>query len=297
MSAVHAFLFCLGVPLLFAAAKFVKDLEIRLGGWLLAPLATGGVAGAVFVAASRETRPVLRLPLLVVLAALGALWLFRREHAPDAFEGLLRGGLFASGFAVPVTLDAAPPFETIAVVLAAALAGGAVASWRSDASSPAGTAAFVLAAAGIAAAAASSAAGVVDPPALAWILALGAGVAAGASPFLLFPGVVEELEQESELGILPRSMVQRLGRPLARFSRGNLAPETHRRITRAAWRLALRRRRHRSVGLEASRLHQIEILKLRQELGNLLRASDELAGSDEPDVPRIQSSPKGTPTE
>ncbi|HEY0591089.1 MAG TPA: hypothetical protein VGF40_04945 [Thermoanaerobaculia bacterium] len=297
MSLLLPFLFCVGIPLFFAVAKYLKDLEVRLAGWLFGSLAVGGVAGALYVMASRESRPALRLPILVVVVAAGALWLFRREHAPDAFEGLLRGGLFASGAAVPLALETDRPFGTIAVVLVAALAAGAVASWMSDAASRAATAAFVVTAAGIAAAATASAAQVVEPMTLAWMVGLGAGIAAAASPFLLFPGVAEELQAESELGVIPPALVPRVSRPLARFSRGGLEPEAHRRITQLAWRLALRLRRQRSTGLAESRLHQVEILKLRQELGALLRATHEIASAGEADVPPVQSSAKGARNE
>lgn len=297
MNPLHPLLFCLGVPLLFAAAKYLKDLEVRVGGWLLGPLAAGAISGAVLAAVEREARPALRVPLLFVLAAAGALWLFRREHAPDAFEGLLRGGLFACGSGIPLTLATDHGFETIAIVLVAAVSAGAVASWMSDATSRVATTGFVVAAAAIAGAGTTSAVQVVDPAALAWIVALGTGIVVAASPFLLFPGVVEELEQESELGVLPAAMVARLGRPLRRLARGGLEPEAHRRLAQVAWRLALRRRRHRSTGLTDSRLHQVEILKLRKELGDLLRATAVTSGPDEVEAPRIQSSPKGTPTE
>jgi hypothetical protein len=296
MNVLLPLLFCLAVPLVFAAAKYMKDLEVRLAEWVLGPVATGALAGVVFVAAAREMRGPLRGPLLVLLVSLGAVRLFRKEHAPDAFEGLLRGGLLASGFGVPLVLDSRPAFGTIAIVLVSSLAAGAVASWMSDAATRAGTLASVLAAAGIATAAAYSAVGIVDPAVLASIVAFAAALMAATSPFLLFPGVTEELEQESALGILPRAMVPQLSRPLRRMARGGLEPEVHRRIIQTAWRLALRRRRHRSMGLEESRLHQVEILKLRQELSLLLRANDEIALETEPTAARIQSSPKGSPT-
>jgi hypothetical protein len=296
MTPLLPFLFCLGVPLLFAAAKYMKDLEIHLVGWILAPMAAGGIAGAVFVAA-RDVRPALRIPLLVALLSIAALWLFRREHAPDAFEGLLRGGLLASGFGIPLAIRAERPFVTLSIALAVALAACAIASWMSDAASRTATMAFVVASAAVAAAAAASAGGLVEPVTLAFALALAAGLAAAASPFLLFPGVAEELEDESALGVLPEALVHRVSHPLQRFSRGTMEREAHRRIIQVAWRLAVRRRQQRSVGLEESRLHQIEILKLRQELGQLLRANDEIEVAGEAAAARIQSSPKGTPTE
>ncbi len=287
-------MFCVGIPLFLAAAKYVKDLELRLAGWLLGSLATGIVAGTLLVVASRESRPAARIPLLVLVVAAGALWLFRREHAPDAFEGLLRGGLFASGAAAPLTFESPRPFATIAILLVAALTANAVASWMSDAASRAATGAFVVTAAAIAAAAAVSAAEVVEPAALAWLVAIGAAIAAAASPFLLFPGVAEELEAESELGVLPAALIPRVSHPLARLSRRGLEAEADRRISQVAWRLALRLRRQRATGLAASRLHQVEILKLRQQLGALLRATGAIAAAGEPDAPPVQSFAKGT---
>lgn len=297
MNALLPLLFCLAVPLLFALAKYMKDLDARLAVWLFGSVATGAVAGAVFIAVARDARPLLRVPLIALLISLAAIWLFRKEHAPDAFEGLLRGGLLASGFGVLLTLESSRPFGPIAVVLVSGLAAGAVASWMSDSASWPGKFGLVLASAAIAAAAASSAVDAVDPAVIASIAALAGALSAAASPFLLFPGVTEELEQESELGILPRAMVPRISHPLRRMSSAGFEPEAHRRIVQLAWRLALRRRRQRSMGLEESRLHQLEILKLRQELSELLRASDEITRASELKAPRIQSSPKDSPTE
>ena len=297
MNLLLPLLFCLSVPLLFASAKYVKDLDVRLGGWLLEPAATGALMGFAYTASAEEVRPDLRVALVVALVSIGALWLFRREHAPDPYEGLLRGGLLAAGFAIPTALDAPRPFSTIAIALLASLAAAAVASWMSDATSRVATFALVLASSGVAAAAAASVVEIADPMAVAFAVAVIAALAAAASPFLLFPGVAEELEQESELGIVPRAMIPRLSHPLRRMSKGGLDPEAHRRIVQVAWRLALRRRRHRSMGLEESRLHQVEILKLRQELSELLRATDEIDVAGEPQAARIQSTPKGTPTE
>jgi hypothetical protein len=297
MNVLPPLLFTLTVPLMFAAAKYMKDLEPRLAEWILVPYAVGAVAGTAFLIADPEASTPLRVGTIALLVALGSFWLFRKEHAPDAFEGLLRGGLLASGFGIPLALGTERPFGAIALALASSLAAGAVASWMSDASSRAGTLASVLAAAGIAAAAAHSAAGIVDPAAMAWSVAIGSALLAAASPFFLFPGVEEELEQESSLGILPRGMVFQVSHPLRRMSRGDLDPAVHRRIIQAAWRLALRRRRHRSMGLEESRLHQVEILKLRRELSLLLRAGDDQSLATEADAARIQSSPKGSPSE
>ncbi|HSN67653.1 MAG TPA: hypothetical protein VLV48_00285 [Thermoanaerobaculia bacterium] len=290
-------LFCATVILFFGSAKYMKDLELRLGGWLLGAIATGAVTGLAFTAGADGVRPDLRTPLIVALVSIGALWLFRREHAPDPFEGLLRGGLLAAGFAIPAALDSGETFGTIAIALLASLAAGAVASWMSDATSRIATLAFVLASSGIAAAAAASVVEIADPVAMAFTVAIATAVGAAASPFLLFPGVAEELEQESELGIVPRAMVPRISHPLRRMAKGGLEPEAHRRVVQVAWRLALRRRRHRSMGFEESRLHQVEILKLRKELSDLLRASREIEEAGEPQAARIQSTPKGTPTE
>lgn len=87
-----------------------------------------------------------------------------------------------------------------------------------------------------------------------------------------WPGVTEELKEEAILGVMQGEDVRRTAHPVIRLGRGGWhSSGAHREFVRVATRIALRKRRQRRHPEAVARLYQLEVMKLRMEMQEMLR--------------------------
>jgi hypothetical protein len=90
--------------------------------------------------------------------------------------------------------------------------------------------------------------------------------------FKQYPDVRAELRHEASLGFIDDEDVRSTAHPLLRLGRaGWVDPNAHREFVRIANRIALRKRQQRSRTDGMARLYQLEIIKLRMQMGEMSR--------------------------
>lgn len=251
------------------AVRWYKRLELAPGS--LSAAAAGGTLTAVATLAlqplgNRNLADAAPLAILFLLAS----WIQRRDADLDGTDAALAGsitGLVAAAIVLPMSdqplndvarLGAAGPIAVGAAWFAASR-GKAVAAWF-------GGAALIAAVAAMAR--------VIPPRAadeIAVVICLGPALAAFASVLQLRDTIVSELGEETRLGVFDAAEVASVAHPFRRL-RFDAWPDAvaRRRFVQLATELAIRKRQQRRMSAKAARLYQLEILKLRMELQNVV---------------------------
>lgn len=255
-------------------ALLFRDLGVDWELLTVRPLITGATAGLALAAAAHFRGPEVLLMVTGSAFTIAALYFARNSMTGEPVDSIGTGTMIAIGSAIPLMAAAALTLDTAAaVVLAAPVALVLVArSYRHAQPVRAGLQFTALAASSAAAFVPRSVEqlGVRDLH-VAIAIGLIAPVTIAATVLQRWPMLINELMDEARLGLFPAEDIARVSHPLRRFSRGGWAEKNAaRHFVRISTKLAARKHQQRSMSPDTARLYQLEILKLRMELKNIL---------------------------
>jgi hypothetical protein len=291
MSHLYAFALLLGIPLVFAAARYLKDLDDAIPAWMVRSLSTGLAGGLVAFVLAPWVTPALSGVGLGILMGAAVFFVSQRAGEHDLFDGILTGGLVAVGFGVPLIVAAHAPLALLILLFLSGILSGAVAAALIGRSTPWLISHSVTVLVSVTAVLAGGRIPeIAEPLTVVSAMAVVAALAAAGSVFWRAGGVAAELREESLLGLLDPALAARIAHPTRRMSPVRMSAEANRKIVRLAWALALEKRRQRSLDERHARLRQLEILNLRKQLAETLgvireievlsEAGEEAGGSD-----------------
>lgn len=280
-------------PIAFAAvavvvcfiAFAVRQLRLPLDQWLLASAVSGGAVGAIGVALGPAASSSFRALLVPLLLAIVLVWIRWFHVDRDYVDGLITGLLIGSVAASIIGLARNEESASLAVVLEGALAGlmSHLVLLRTRG-------ARILFAVGVIALVVVFQQALGETLRASWqaasLLVTSIAVASMGATVLQWRALRAELEKEAELGVFPASELDGLVHPIRRMQKSGWADENARReFVRLATELAIRKTRQRRMDGSMARLHQVEVLKLRQLLGDVLSVElsvrrDKEEGSD-----------------
>jgi hypothetical protein len=273
--------------LLLLLAELFRNIEPDWRSALAAPAIVGISAGMLTVLLRGWTGDGGAPLLAAVLITIGAGELHRRGMHTDPIEGLATGAVSGTITAViTVLFGGGDPLVTAARILLAGIVAGFVLAiiyerwnrWMVPAclltSIASGTASLI--------------------PTLVPNVrsdALTAGVAA-FTPFALIVSVftnraamLAELREEAALGLFPDDQLASTTHPLRRLGRAGWRDrDVRRRFVSLSHELALRKRRQRIARPELARLYQLDVLKLRMELQEIIRVQRDMERHQEADT-------------
>ena len=271
MNHSYAFALLLGIPLVFAAARYLKDLDDAIPAWLFRSLSTGLAGGIAVFALTPWVTPAIARIVLGVLLGTAVVSVSRRAGEHDVFDGILTGGLVAIGFGVPLIFAARAPLALLVTLFLSGIFSGAVAAaliGRSTQWFMTNLLTVLVSITAVLAGARSPE--IAEPLTVVSVLAVMAALAAAGSVFWRSGAVASELREESGLGLLDPALAARIAHPTRRMSPVRMSAEANRKVVRLAWALALEKRRQRSLDERQARLRQLEILNLRKQLAETL---------------------------
>jgi hypothetical protein len=291
MNHSYAFALLMAIPLVFAAARYFKDLDDAIPAWLIRSLSAGLAGGfVVFVLGPWITPPLSGLVLGSVIGA-AVFFVSRRSREHDVFDGILTGGIVAVGFGIPLLPAARAPLALLVTLFLSGIVSGAVAATLIGRSAQGlATQMLTMLVSVTTVVAGSRLPEVLEPLTIVSLLALMAALVASGSVIWRSGAVASELSEEAKLGLLDSVLAARIAHPTRRMSPVRMSAEANRKIVRLAWALALEKRRQRSLDDRHARLRQLEILNLRKQLAETLgvireieffsEADDHAGGSD-----------------
>jgi hypothetical protein len=272
---VLAFVLIVAFIAAMAMAAYFKTLDHTFSSDARVPLIAGIVAGILihFAAVSPFVRTLATGIILTVVALY--VRLTGRESEPA--EGMILGALTGAAAAAPLAVIGGDELLRFTeCILAGAVTGYGITfalthvtdTWK-QAGVDAATAAAAVGAAYVPAPLTRN--GVPDRN-----LALGV---AAALPLLVvltvfkqWPAVRAELTDEANLGLIDPEDVRRTAHPLLRLGRGGWHNAgAHREFVRLASKMALRKRLQRHRREETARLYQLEVIKLRMTMQEMVR--------------------------
>lgn len=278
-----------GSLLLLFLAEIFKNIEPEWRASFTSPAVSGLIVGAVILAVrtfATETVTALCTGLLFTLVSA---WLHRRGLHVEPMEGLTAGAVTGTTAALVVSplTDRSPSIEAAGLLLGGATAGAIYAFLCERLQR------YLIPAHVVTWAAASAVVfGARFIPG-GTTVALGAALFAPLAVILSVSfgrrAAIVELREESALGFFPDHEIRRATHPLLRLGKGGWKNRAVRRrfvaITHA---LATRKARQRIARPDLARLYQVEILKLRMELQDILTVQHSLAASGD-DVPQAET--------
>lgn len=263
----------------FAALVLVwlfRTLDANLWESWRTPLVAGVIAGTLLRLVGFA--PPWAIALLLTAAAL---YVRLTGHESEPVDGMLLGAASGAAAAIPFVIDGGNECRTLAECLLA----GAVAGFGTTFASFHVT--EKLRQLLIDAATMAVAVGVVYVPALLRRDRLAATAAVVIIPviaviavFRQWPDIRAQLRHEASLGFISDSDVRRTAHPLLRLGSGGWTDrKAHREFVRLASRIALRKRQQRMRPGEIARLYQVEIIKLRMQLGEMRRIDHDVVSA------------------
>lgn len=243
----------------------LRALRLQLTTWLTGSILGGAAIGALTLVAGPDG--VFRFALPVLLAA-AALWMRWRHVDRDYVDGLLFGTLTAAvAGAIAGHADSSVAFL--------ALVEGAVTGVVSHVVLLRARLTRVLFSAGVTllAIALHSALPRLSPPWTTLSIAVGAiALAAVVATFTQWHLLRKELDEEARFGVFPPEEIEGVVNPLRRLQRfGWRDREARREFVRLTTELAVRKSRQRRMDESMARLHHVEVLKLRQVVGQIVQ--------------------------
>lgn len=271
MNHSYAFALLLGIPLLFAAARYLKDLDDEIPAWLVRSLSTGLAGGIVVFLLTFWIAPAVSRIVLAVLLGAAVVFASRRADEHDVFDGILTGGLVAIGFGAPLIFSARAPLTLLVTLFLAGVLSGAIAAALIGRSMQGFTTHLLTGLVSITAVLAGARSPeIAEPLTVVSVLAVMAALLAAGSVFWRAGAVASELREEAALGLLDPALAARIAHPTRRMSPVRMSAEANRKVVQLAWALALEKRRQRSLDERHARLRQLEILNLRKQLAETL---------------------------
>lgn len=257
-----------------AAASWFKTLDTGFVREARVPLVAGLVAGAAlrFVASEGTVRPV----ATAVLLTLAALYVRLTGRESEPSDGMLLGAATGAAAAC-LFVTAEEPLLPFAECVLAATVGGygitfGVTHTRNRGRQLAIDLLTCAVAVGAAFAPAFAAGAGFAPREIAIAAAAFVPLMALLATLHQWPRVTDELREEASLGVILDEDVRRTAHPFIRLGRGGWhSAGAHREFVRVATRIALRKRQLRSHPEPVARLYQLEVMKLRMEMQEMLR--------------------------
>lgn len=278
---VLSFILVIAFFALLTAVSWFKTLEATLWREARTPLAAGAIAGGLIHFADNA-------PARGLILTLAALYVRLTGRESEPADGMILGAMTGGGAAIPlVVLDG----DVALLRFASCILAGAVAGYgitfglthvRDRLRQLSIDAVTAVAAIGVAAL----------PPFLvrngldARYAAAGAAalvpVVVIAAVFRQWPVIRAELRHEAALGVLDDEDVRPTAHPLRRLGRGGWHDAgAHREFVRIANKIALRKLRQRGRSEEMARLYQVEVIKLRMVLQQMVSVDRAMRVHDE----------------
>jgi hypothetical protein len=273
--------------------RFFKTADGAFWAWARAPIVTGFVAGLGIRFAERGSASDYFVIGLVLTVA--ALYVRRIGDETETMDGMILGAFTGGAAALPSVIDQGGALLQFAeCVVAGAIAGLGI-TYATRFVNSAGRrlmtdAVTALAAVGASAATALAVHDGVPERLMAEAVAVIIPLIVIAAIFQQWSDVRGELSHEASLGFLESDQVRSTANPLLRLGRAGWSdPRAHREFVRVATKLALRKRQQRHRAHDVARLYQLEIIKLRMLLQQMVQI-DRDVGRRRADPEEIHSS-------
>jgi hypothetical protein len=278
---VLSFILVIAFFIVLTAVSWFKTLEATLWREARTPLIAGAIAGGLIHFAGNA----LAIGLILTLAAL-YVRLTGRESEPA--DGMVLGAMTGGAAAIPlVVLDGDVALLRLAsCILAGAVAGYGITFGLTHVRNR-------MRQLGIDAVTAAVAVGLAALPPLSVRNGLQAAHVAAAAATLVpmlviatvfkqWPVIRAELRHEAALGVLDDEEVRPTAHPIRRLGReGWHDAGAHREFVRIANKIALRKRQQRGRSEEMARLYQLEVIKLRMVLQQMVSVDRAMRVHDE----------------
>lgn len=263
------------------AASWFKTLEAAL--WLEArgPLLAGAIAGGILHFAGNA-------PAIGAVLTLAALYVRLTGRESEPTDGMILGAMTGAAAAIPmIVLDGDRAMLDLAsCILAGSVAGYGITFGLSHVRDRVRQLGIDVVTAVVAVGVAAL------PPFLARTGLPARDAALGVVvliPLLVVAAVFQqsstiraELQHEAALGVLDEEDVRPTAHPLRRLGRGGwYDAEAHREFVRIASKIALRKRQQRGRSAELARLYQLEVIKLRMVLQQMVSVDRAMRVHDE----------------
>jgi len=276
--------------------RFFKTVDGAFLAWARAPIVTGLVAGLGIRFAERGGAT--DYFVIGVILTVAALYVRRIGDESVTTEGMILGAFIGGAAALPSVIDHGGALLQFAECVMAGTIAGLGITYATRFVKSAGprlatdavTALLAVAASAVPALAVRN--GISERTA-AETVAVVVPLIVIAAIFQQWRDVRGELSHEASLGFIESDQVRSTANPLLRLGRGGWSdPHAHREFVRVATKLALRKRQQRHRPQDVARLYQLEIIKLRMQLQQMVQIdrdvqrrkedSDELPSSAAP---------------
>jgi len=278
---VLSFILVLAFLIVLAAAAWFKTLEGTLWREARVPLIAGAIAGGIIHFAGNAVA----IGVILTVAAL-YVRLTGRESEPT--DGMILGAMTGCAAAIPlVILDGdAALLRFSSCVLAGAVAGYGITFGLTHVRDRSRQLAIDAVTAALAVGVAALPPFLVRNGASLRTVALGSAALVPllvvAAVFKQWPSIRAELVHEAALGVLDDEEVHATAHPIRRLGRaGWYDAGAHREFVRIANKIALRKRQQRGRSEELARLYQLEMIKLRMDLQQMVSVDRAMRVHDE----------------
>lgn len=272
---VLAFILIVAFIAAMAMAAYFKTLDHTFSSDATAPLIAGIVAGILIHFAT--VSPFARTLATGIILTVVALYVRLTGRESEPAEGMILGALTGASAAVPLAFSGGEELLRFAeCILAGAVAGYGITfalthvtdKWK-QAAIDAVTAAAAVGAAYVPAVLARNG---VPHRNIAFGAAIALPLLVILTVFKQWPAVRAELADEAALGLIDPEDVRRTAHPFLRMGRGGWHNAgAHREFVRLATKMALRKRQQRHRTEETARLYQLEVIKLRMVMQEMVR--------------------------
>jgi hypothetical protein len=274
---------------LMTIVRFFKTADGAFWTWARAPIVTGFIAGLVIRFA--ESGTAADYFVIGVVLTIAALYVRRIGDETVTTDGMILGAFLGGAAALPSFIDQSGVLLHFAeCVLAGAIAGLGI-TYATRFVKSAGKRLVTDAVTALVAVAASTLPGLaarnaVSESLVAEAVALGIPLIVIAAIFQQWSDVRGELSHEASLGFIDSGQVRSTANPFLRLGHAGWSdPRAHREFVRVATKLAVRKRQQRHRPDDVARLYQLEIIKLRMQLQQMVQIDRDVqrraAGPDE----------------
>jgi hypothetical protein len=255
--------------------RFFKTADGAFWAWARAPIVTGFVAGLVIRFAERGSAT--DYFAIGVVLTIAALYVRRIGDETVTTDGMILGAFTGGAAALPSVIDQSGALlQFTECVVAGAIAGLGI-TYATRFVQSAGRRLMTDAVTALAAVAAAAATALavhngIPERLLAETVAILIPLIVIAAIFQQWSDVRGELSHEASLGFIEADQVRATANPLLRLGRAGWSDRhAHREFVRVATKLALRKRQQRHRPDDVARLYQLEIIKLRMQLQQMVQ--------------------------
>ena len=279
--------------------RFFKTADGAFWAWARAPIVTGFVAGLGIRFAERGAAT--DYFVIGIVLTIAALYVRRFGDETVTTDGMILGAFIGGAAALPSVIDQGGALLQFAECVVAGTIAGLGITYATRFVQSAGRRVTTDVVTALLAVAASAL------PALAVLNAvperLVAGTVAVAIPLVVLAAIFQqwsdvrgELSHEASLGFIEFDQVRSTANPLLRLGRAGWSdPRAHREFVRVATKLALRKRQQRHRPDDVARLYQLEIIKLRMQLQQMVQIDGDVRrrAADSGEIPSSAAPTRG----